>query len=138
MKHNKPEKATRNTYLIFFDGQCNLCDRFVNFIFKRDFKRQFLYAPLQGQTAKQCLEKGDIKNLKSIIFLKNGMILKETRAIQAIFKQLYPRWSLVISVLPPWFFNLFYRFIAKRRYGFFGKKSALYQPSRDQKRYFLH
>ena len=127
----------QNPYLIFFDGQCNLCDRFVKFVFKRDFKRQFLYAPLQGQTAKQYLENEDIKSLKSIIFLKKGMALKEAQAIQAIFKLLYPPWSIVISVLPPWFFNFFYRFIAKRRYSFFGKKSTLYQPSKDQGKYFL-
>ena len=124
-------------YIIFFDGQCNLCDRFVNFVFKRDPKKQFLYAPIQGQTAKQHLTKEDIESLKSIIFLKNGLALKEAPAIQAIFKQLYPRFSPLLSIIPFRFFNFFYRFIAKRRYNLFGKKDSLYQASEEQKRFFL-
>ena len=127
----------RNQYIIFFDGQCNFCDRFVNFVFKRDRKRQFLYAPLQGETASQNLKTEDIKNLRSIIILKEGIALKETQAIQTIMKQLYPRYSVLFSFLPYKFFNLFYRFIAKRRYGLFGKKDGLYLPSKKQREYFL-
>ena len=124
-------------HIIFFDGQCNLCDRFVNFVFKRDLKKQFLYAPIQGQTAKQHLTKEDIEGLKSIIFLKKGLTLKKAPAIQAILKQLYPRLSPFLSIFPFSFFNFFYKFIAKRRYNLFGKKDRLYQASEDQKRFFL-
>ena len=123
--------------IIFFDGQCQLCDHFVNFVFKRDLKRQFLYAPLQGLTAKQNLKKEDTKNLKSIIFFKKGLPLREAQAIQEIMKKLYPRWSLLLSFLPSKLFNFLYRFIAKRRYVFFGKKANLYQASIEQKKYFL-
>lgn len=126
-----------NQYIIFFDGQCNLCDRFVNFVFKKDTKRQFLYAPLQGVTAKQRLKEGDVKGLKSIIVLKNDIALKEAQAIKIIMQQLYPRYSGLFSLLPSSFFNVFYRLIAKKRYRIFGKKNSLYQPSKDQIKYFL-
>lgn len=123
--------------IIFFDGKCNLCDRFINFVFKRDCKKQFLYAPLQGQTAKQYLKTKELKNLQSIIVLQKELILKETSAIKAIMKELYPRLSILFSILPSAFFNLFYRFIAKKRYAFFGKKELLYQASEEQKEFFL-
>ena len=123
--------------IIFFDGQCNLCDRFIRFVFKRDFKRQFLYAPLQGQTAEKLLRKEDIQALKSIIFFKKGLPLRESQAIQAIMSQLYPRGAVLFSVLPAFLFNFFYRFIAKRRYDFFGKKTSLYKPSKEQREFFL-
>ena len=124
-------------YIIFFDGQCNLCDRFVNFVFKRDINRQFLYAPLQGVTAKQRLKEEDIKDLKSIIVLKNHTALKESQAIKVIMQQLYPRYSSFLSLLPSSFFNVFYKLIAKRRYKIFGKKDNLYHPSKDQRKCFL-
>ena len=123
--------------IIFFDGQCNLCDRFVNFIFKKDIKKQFLYAPLQGMTAKKYLKEDDIENLDSIIFFYKGASLKEAQAIKALMKQLYPRLSIIFSFLPLSFFNFFYRLIAKRRYFFFGKKNRLYQASKNQKEHFL-
>ena len=127
----------QNQYIIFFDGQCNLCDRFIGFVFKRDSKRRFFYAPLQGQTAKQKLTIEEARNLKSIIFLQKGTVLKEAPAIQAIMKQLYPRWSFMIPILSLGMFNFLYRFIARKRYTLFGKKDKLYQPSEEQKKYFL-
>lgn len=123
--------------IIFFDGQCNLCDRFVNFVFKRDTHRHFLYAPLQGETAFRKLSREDIQGLKSIVILKDGLVLKETRAVQAVMQQIYPRCSIVFSLLPLPFFNFFYRLVGKRRYSLFGKKSHLYQPSESQKKFFL-
>lgn len=126
-----------NQYIIFFDGQCNLCDRFVNFVFKRDVKRIFLYAPLQGATAKEHLKEEDISGLKSIIVLKNSIVLKEAQAIQTVMKLLYPRYSVLFSLFPSRFFNFFYRFIAKKRYKIFGKKDNLYQPPGEQRKHFL-
>ena len=126
-----------NQDIIFFDGQCNLCDRFVNFVFKRDLKKQFLYASLQSQTAKQHLKREDIESLKSIVFLQKGQALKKTLAIQSIMKRLYPRWAFALSVAPLFLFNIFYNIIAKKRYALFGKKKSLYQPTTEQKKYFL-
>ena len=126
-----------NKSIIFFDGKCNLCDRFVNFVFKRDMKRRFLYSPLQGQTALQKLQREDIEGLKSILVLKEGHVLKEAQAIQTVLKEIYPRFSMVLLVFPSSFFNLFYRFIAKRRYTFFGKKENFYQAAQNQKNFFL-
>ena len=123
--------------IIFFDGVCELCDWFVNFIFKRDSKKQFLYAPLQGETAQTYLKAEDIQGLKSIIFFNQGVILKESPALKAIMKKLYPRLAFVTILFPSVIFNLFYRFMAKRRYAFFGKKEGLYQTTPEQKKYFL-
>ncbi|MDE0091903.1 MAG: DUF393 domain-containing protein [Oligoflexia bacterium] len=123
--------------IIFFDGVCELCDWFVNFVFKRDSKKQFLYAPLQGETAKIHLKKEDSQGLKSIIFFNHGTVLKESPALKAIMKKLYPRWAFLLSLFPNFIFNLFYRFIAKRRYTFFGKKESLYQADSEQQKYFL-
>ena len=123
--------------IIFFDGVCELCDWFINFIFKRDTKQQFLYTPLQGETAKALLKSEDFKSLKSIIFFKQGSILKESPALKAIMKKLYPRSAFLLSLFPNFIFNLFYRFMAKRRYAFFGKKNQLYQVTSIQKKYFL-
>ena len=123
--------------IIFFDGVCELCDWFVNFVFKRDSQKQFLYAPLQGETAKTYLKAEDIQNLKSIIFFNQGILLKESHALKAILKKLYPRWAFLLALFPSVIFNLFYRLIAKRRYAFFGKKESLYQADSEQKKYFL-
>jgi len=121
--------------IIFFDNQCQLCDRFVSYVSKRDVQKKFLYAALQGQTAKKLLTKEDIHSLKSIIFFQDGKILKESSALKAIMKGLYPKYTFLFSILP--FFNLFYRFIAKRRYLLFGKKDSLHYPWSEKKKNLL-
>ena len=122
--------------IIFFDGKCNLCDRFVNFVFKKDTSRQFFYAPLQGSTAQNLLHQ-DFKDLKTIIFLKEGKILKGSQALAEIMILIYPKWITVLKILPYSFYNIFYYWLAKRRRLFFGEKKGIFMPLEDQKKYFL-
>lgn len=121
--------------IIFFDGVCELCDRFVNFVFLRDKKQVFYYAPLQGETAKQVLE--NPTDLKYIMYFKQGVVLKGVEAVRAVFKILYPRLSVLLRILPGFIYRFLYSFIAKRRYQIFGKKEALYIPTEEQKLFFL-
>ena len=127
--------TTADKNIIFFDAVCELCDFFIQFVFKKDQKRDFLYSPLQGETAKAILAKKDREELKSIVFFKKGVILKESQAIKTILQKLYPRLSLILLLLPAFLSNALYRQIAKRRYKWFGKKS--YQASPQQTPYFL-
>src|SRR5688500_19147497 len=38
---------------IYFDGYCGLCDRFVQFVLRRDRAARYRFAPLQGSTARE-------------------------------------------------------------------------------------
>ena len=121
--------------IIFFDGVCNLCDRFVNFVYLRDPQKRFYYAPLQGPTAQKLL--GEEANLKSIVYFKQGIVLRGVEGVREIVKVIYPRWVWLFKILPLSFYNFFYNFIAKKRYKIFGKKNQLYVPSEEQKKSFL-
>ena len=131
--HLTPEKKN----ILFFDAVCKMCDRFVQFVFARDHKRHFLYAPLQGETAKKLLTASDIEGLKSIIVYQQGLILRESQAVKAILQKLYPRWAFILWALPNFLANGLYRQMAKKRYQWFGKKSTAYQASPQQSPYFL-
>lgn len=120
--------------IIFFDGVCNLCDSFVNFVYERDSYRQFFYAPLQGKTARDLLAETDRTDLKYIVLFCNGRIFRGPEAIQEIFSLLYPKRARLFRRIPGRFL---YKFIAKRRYKIFGKKEELYEPSSQQKKFFL-
>ena len=120
--------------IIFFDGICNLCDSFINFVYERDSRRQFFYAPLQGKTARDLLAETDRTDLKYIVLFCNGQIFRGPEAIQEIFSLLYPKKTRILRKIPGHFL---YKFIAKRRYKIFGKKEELYEPSPEQKEFFL-
>jgi predicted DCC family thiol-disulfide oxidoreductase YuxK len=41
--------------IIFFDGVCAMCNTFVAIVLKADPEERFLFAPLQGDTARELL-----------------------------------------------------------------------------------
>lgn len=131
----------KNKIIIFFDEVCELCSRFIQFVSKRDKKKVFLFAPLQGETAKQRLDLKDIQTLNSIAVLKDGGVYREGRALKLILKNLYPYTFFLRFFLlwlnPPFFLNRVYRFIAKRRYDWFGKKEKKGEPPPDLKKSLL-
>jgi predicted DCC family thiol-disulfide oxidoreductase YuxK len=43
------------TTVVFYDGVCGLCNRLVRFVVRRDHRRQFVFAPLQGRLARTTL-----------------------------------------------------------------------------------
>ena len=108
--------------IIFFDGDCNLCDRFVEFISRKDKKKLFLYAPLQGKIALNLLNKEDREELKYILFWRKGEIFRGSPALFEVMSLLYPKWVLVFRFLPMSFYSFLYHFISKNRYKIFGKK----------------
>lgn len=43
-------------HLVFYDGECGLCDHVVQFLLWADRKGVFVFAPLQGETAREVLK----------------------------------------------------------------------------------
>ena len=74
-------------HLVFYDGQCGLCDHAVQFLLKADKKNKFLFAPLQGTTALQELKDMAEKDKRedTLILVENYQTPKK--------KDLYPRHS---------------------------------------------
>ena len=115
--------------ILFFDEVCELCSWFIQFVSRRDKKKSFLFAPLQGETAKKHLDLKDIQNLSSIVVLKENKLYKEGQALKVILKNLYPYGSFLLAITPPFLVNKIYHFIAKRRYRWFGtRKEKSFPP----------
>lgn len=129
--------------IIFFDGVCNLCNGFVDFVIKRDVKRKFLFASLQGDQARNRLDfknDTDVQNMSSVILLHHGQVYKKSEAVMMIFKELGKGWnvlSLLMNVLPASFSNFVYDFIAARRYRLIGKRDTCRLPSDEEASLFL-
>lgn len=125
--------------IIFFDGVCNLCNQFVDFVLKADKNKQIKIAPLQGETAKNSLASEDLSNLSTVIYLKDDQIYKRSRAILEIASDLgWPyKFLKVFIVIPEPIRDLLYRLISKYRYVIFGKRQTCRLPSESEKQQFL-
>ena len=110
-------------HIVFFDGECALCHRAVHFLISADQRQQFLFAPLQGETAEARLKQP--VPLDSLVLLEQGTReLRYGKAALRICWYLGRWWRLLglLSFLPSWLADRVYRLVARNRH-FFGKSS---------------
>ena len=124
--------------IIFFDGVCGLCNRFVDFILKRDCQHIFSFSPLQGETARRLLPHESLA-ISTIIFLKHGKVLQKSEACFDILCHLGGLWKLVLifKIIPNILRDYLYDFISNHRYSWFGKRKICRLPTAEEKRFFL-
>ena len=127
--------------IILFDGICNICNSSVNFIIKHDKKKQFLFASLQSDAAKEILLHFKRKklNLDSILLIDNKNIHEKSTAALKISKHLSNGYQLLyhLIIIPLFIRDWLYDLIAKNRYKWFGKKENCMVPTFEIKNRFL-
>jgi predicted DCC family thiol-disulfide oxidoreductase YuxK len=127
------------TYVLF-DGVCNVCNNWVQFIIKRDPSAKFRFASLQSDEAKILLQNYDQKvSLDSIVLLQDGKVYTESTAILQIFRKLAGLWPLlhVFRIVPSFIRDSFYRWFAKNRYRWFGQQESCMIPTPEVRQRFL-
>ena len=113
--------------VILFDGFCNLCSGTVDFLLKHDRKKQFSFISLQSVEGKLLILKYQIPaDTDSVILIKSNRIYFESEAFVEIVATLNFPWKLisVIKFIPAQIRNSIYRWIAKNRYRWFGKRES--------------
>lgn len=127
--------------LILFDGYCNLCSSSVQFIIKRDKKKQYFFASLQSDLGKQIIQhfQLDFSKTESVLLYNNNKLYSQSTAALLIAKNLSDFWPIFYSfiIIPPFIRNFIYQIIAKNRYHWFGQKEACWIPSKELLTRFL-
>jgi predicted DCC family thiol-disulfide oxidoreductase YuxK len=130
-----------NRPVVLFDGVCNLCNRLVQFIIKKDKKKQFLFASLQGKTGQDVLKKFSLpaNDLNSFVLLEENRIYTKSTAGLKMLKKLGGGWQLLYAfiIVPKFIRNGIYNWIASNRYKWYGKKDACMIPTAELKERFL-
>ena len=127
--------------IILFDGVCNLCNNFVPFIIKFDKNNIFRFAAMQTKAGENIIQEyGVLNDRKSIILIKEGVVLYKSDAIIEIARQI-TGWPSILKygfLFPKFLRDGIYDLIAKNRYYLFGKKETCSIPSeKDSKRFIL-
>lgn len=126
--------------LIFFDGVCGLCNRFVNFVLARDRQGKFRFAPLQGQTAAALLPASDTTHITSVVVAHRGQVVRHSTAIVKVLKEMGGLWAFLgclLWLIPRPLRNVGYRLVASQRYRIFGKKEVCRLPTPEERARFL-
>ncbi len=123
-----------------FDGVCNFCNDWVNFIIEQDSKNHFKFTPLQSEIAEKLLEKHNInKETDSVILIEDGKAYTHSTAALRIARNLDGIWSVfyILLLVPKFIRDFFYKILAKYRYKLFGKKDECMIPTPEIRRKFL-
>lgn len=127
--------------IVLFDGVCNLCNGFVQFLIKNDHKRRLRFASLQSDFGAgvqfEMLPVDD--KIDSVLFLHNGHLLLRSDAAIEILKTMGGVWILshAFYVFPRFIRNRIYDLVAKNRYRWFGKRSECMLPSPELEERFI-
>ena len=125
--------------IVFFDGVCGLCNRFVDRLLRVDPKGLLRFAPLQGSTAHERLPAGMADAMESIVYLRDGVVLQRSDAALRILVDL-GGWRVLyraLFIVPRFLRDAVYAWIARNRYRWFGKRDACRLPTPEERARFM-
>ena len=126
--------------IVLFDGVCNVCEFSVQFIMKRDKGDYFRFASLQSEIGEKYLTEFKVdRTVDSIVFIEEHKVYTHSTAALKIAKHLDGSWKLLyfLIIVPKPIRDTVYKWIAKNRYRFFGKKDVCMLPTPEQRNRFL-
>lgn len=126
---------------ILFDGVCNLCNGFVQFVIARDPHEQFRFASLGTPAAESLLSAAGVTGARpdSIVLVEEGRVYFRSDAPLRIARRLSFPWPLAYGLvaIPRVIRDRVYDAIAARRYAWFGKRDVCMVPTPALRRRFL-
>ena len=127
--------------ILLFDGHCNLCNAWVQYIVKRDPVGKIRLASLRSKAGRRVLEKCKIdkKYIDSLVlFEEEKYSVSSTAALRTLsFFAGWQRHLQLLSVVPRPFRDLIYRFISRNRYKWFGRREHCMVPTAELIERFL-
>lgn len=127
--------------VVLFDGVCGLCNGTVDFLLRHDTRGALRFAALQSESGKRLLAECGLpaEALDSVVLVERGRCVTESTAVlQALAYLGYP-WRVlsVLRVIPQPLRDIVYRYIARHRYAWFGRRDQCRIPTESEHARFL-
>lgn len=127
--------------VILFDGVCNLCNRFVQFVIERDPDGRYRFAPLQSGVGERLLADCglDPDQRDTFVLVEDGSCYTKSEAALRVVTRLGGRYRLLVPAMyvPAFLRDPVYEFVAANRYDWFGKRDRCMAPTPDVRSRFL-
>lgn len=128
--------------VIYFDGECGFCNRWIDFVIAHDTNRRFRFATSQSLLAVESFEPGAplrTANLDTIVVATESVRLDRSDAILAIYRELrLLRWLVpILSAIPSGLRDVGYDLFASIRYRIGGGRTTCRVPSPQDRELFI-
>ena len=127
--------------IIVFDGVCNFCNAFVDFVIRHDPPGKFKFGTLQSSPAKEILNRLGLsaEDFETFLFLEKGQVFTKSTAALKIASHLTYPWTLlgIFVLVPRAVRDWIYDYIAGRRYQWMGKREVCRVPSAAERERFV-
>jgi len=128
-----------NKHIIFFDGDCGVCNFWVQWILQRDKKNQFMFASLQSDFGQKFLGERNLdqKQFNTLYLWKVGSYyLIKSKAIIKVLNLLggvYRAGGFLGQIIPTAISDQLYNVISKNRMKISNQKCFLPTPEERKK-----
>ena len=121
------------TSLVLFDGLCNLCNGFVQFVIARDPHARFRFGALQSASARRVLELHETPDPlpDSIVLVEDGKVYTQSTAALRIARHLTFPFPLAFALIlvPRPLRDWVYAWVARHRFHWFGRRDRCMVPT---------
>lgn len=132
---------SENRPIVLFDGVCNLCNGVVRFLYPRDPHARLRFTNLQSEAGQALLEKFGMPqdDFDSFALIEGDKAFTRSRGALRTLRYLRFPWPLLygLMLVPPFIRDAVYDWIARNRYGWFGKMDACPVPTPELQARFL-
>ena len=132
-------KEMRGT--ILFDGVCNLCNGFVQWVIARDPEARFRFGTLQSAAAQELVKgvQAGPLDIRTVLYVTDGRVLGRSTATLTILKDLGGAWGLLYAfiIVPRFIRDAVYRWVARNRYKWYGQRPSCMVPTPDLRSRFI-
>ena len=135
-----PESREDTRPVILFDGVCNLCNSFVNFVMDRD-GGEFRFASIQSEAGAEMMRDAGLppEALETFVVVDCDEVYTKSTAALYVLRRLGLPYSVLYPtvVVPSFLRDPVYDFVASHRYSWFGKRDKCRVPDEETKNRFL-
>lgn len=134
------------TDVILYDGSCGLCQRAVRFVLRYERSRWFQFAPLQGAAGRAALARHHrvVDGMDTVCVAVNYGGANESLRVKSdaalyVFWRLGGVWraTAIARLVPGPLRDAVYDWVARRRYGWFGRDESCPLPAPRQRDRFI-
>ena len=127
--------------VVVFDALCLLCSANARFILKHDRHRRFRLASMQSEAGAALYRRFGIDpaDPETLILVEGERALRDSEAVLAIWSGLGWPWraAALVRIVPAALRDPLYRWVARNRYRWFGRRETCWLPGPELADRFL-